>query len=119
MRRRDRMEGHIWLDWVGSEDRRKWVSLAPERDMYVYDSMDRLVRHYRLMVVAEQVNSDYEVRCYPRLDARANGLPYFAAAYRGVDVAMCLSAAVYEYDTMQEGQAPFNLTNAEVVRCIV
>lgn len=118
MRRRDRYEGHIWLAWVHEESRSRLLHLDPLLHTSVTVCMDRLVRKYKLTVVCEQHLDVYTVRCYPPENALQRGLPRFAACYTGNALDMCLSAAVYEYDSVESGDAHYDLTNGEVQRWI-
>jgi hypothetical protein len=80
--------------------------------------MDRLIRQYRLIVVCEQELTQFTVRCYPQINARAKGLPFFASAYSGALLDACLIAAVSEYDRVQSGDCHYELTNSETIRWV-
>lgn len=118
MRRRDRMEGHVWLSWAGEESRARHLHLDSVLKRGVADSMDVLIRRYRLLVVCDHDSDRCSVRCYPTPGARSRGLPYWAASYSGLALDTLLAAAVYEYDLVQAGDSHYDLSNAETVRWV-
>lgn len=118
MRRRDRMEGHIWLSWSGEESKARHLQLDSSHERGIADSMDVLIRRYRLLVVCDVDGERYSVRCYPVPGARSRGLPYYATSYCGLALDKLLAAAVYEYDMVQGGDWHYDCSNAETVRWV-
>jgi hypothetical protein len=118
MRRRDRLEGHLWLKSYSGLDVKEVMAAAEGKQMSIATCMELLTRDFRMIVVAEQDVDRFCVRCYPDRGARARGLPYWAASYSGLFVGKTLKVAAHEYFMLHMCGDGIELASSEVGRWV-